>query len=263
MRARTYIHRIALQGSRKALAYQKKYAKAINNALVEQARYAADNGGVLNDRILNDVINDLYSVVAVNFANEQRAQLQRDYVAKARNIFLNPFREWITMYILRTVASRVAGINSTTRARIQEAIAIGVDQGLEWRETSKLIMQKVTGLGSASRATTIARTETANAINAGKEQGGEEFAQETGETVYKLWIHRFAKEPRSWHSALDNDNAIPKSDKFVVTNPATGNTELMDRPHSDGASAENTINCSCTVIYVSERMAAKLRGDVK
>lgn len=68
-----------------------------------------------------------------------------------------------------------------------------------------------------------------------------------------MWIHRGAKHPRDWHVAMDNGKAIPKIQPFKVSKPSTGGTEDMARPH-DG-SPENTINCGCEVIYISERYA--------
>ncbi|MGJ1499614.1 phage minor head protein [Sphingobacterium spiritivorum] len=261
MNNRQKLKRFILQQERKLIAYEKRYAKLIRIALLEQVEYAIENRGVIPDLPMFNALKSLYETVTFDFLQLQYNSLERE-VKKDAGFFLNMWRTWIQSYVFTALAMRVSNINETTRKRIQEAIAIGVDQGLEWDVIAKLIREKVGDISSLKRAIMIARTETANSANMAKEKSSEDWERETGEVLYKLWIHRYAKEPRSWHQRLDNEVAIPKSQKFTVYNPRTGSTEYMLRPHSDGATAENVVNCSCQVIYVSESFAKNLAKDL-
>lgn len=258
MRSLQRLNRVKLQQDRKTLAYERKYAKIVRNALREQIEYASRNNGVVPDQPMYDALIDLYNTVSYDFLQFQYRILDSRLKTKEIGFFLNSWREWIVTYVFTKLAHNVSQINDTTRKKIQEAVAIGVDQGLEWEKIAKLIRDKAADIASVYRSVMIARTETANAANMAKEKSKDDWKQETGETIYKLWIHRFAKEPRSWHQSLDNNRGIPESQAFEVVNPETGNIEYMMRPHSDGASAENVVNCSCQVMYVSERFARSL-----
>lgn len=259
MRSVQRLNRVKLQQDRKTLAYERKYARIVRNALREQIEYASRNNGVVPDQPMYDALIDLYNTVAYDFLQFQYRILDSRLKTKKMSFFLNSWREWIATYVFTKLARNVTEINNTTRKKIQEAIAIGVEQGLEWGKIAQLIRDKAADIASVYRSVMIARTETANAANMAKEKSKDDWKQETGETIYKLWIHRFAKEPRSWHQALDNNRGIPEDQAFEVFNPDTGNIEYMMRPHSEGASAENVVNCSCQVMYVSERFARSLR----
>lgn len=258
MRSVQRLNRVKLQQDRRTLAYERKYARVVRNALREQVEYASRNNGVVPDQPMYDALTDLYNTVSYDFLQFQYRVLDSRLKTKKIGLFLNPWREWITTYVFTKLAHNVAQINDTTRKKIQEAIAIGVDQGLQWDKIARLIRDKASDIASAYRAVMIARTETANAANMAKDKSKDDWKQETGETIYKLWVHRFAKEPRSWHQSLDNNRGIPEDQAFEVVNPETGTIEYMMRPHSDGASAENVVNCSCQVMYVSARFARSL-----
>jgi len=258
MTAKQKLQRVKLQQDRKTLAYERKYAKVVRVALREQVEAAINNRGVVDDPILFNALKGLYESILFDYLQFQYRLLDSRLTVKSVSFFLNPWRTWIQSYVFTSLAQRVTMINDTTRKKIQDIIAIGVDKGLEWDKIAELLRQKTDDIGSVYRSLMIARTETANAANMAKEKSSEDFQSETGEVIYKLWIHRFAKEPRTWHESLDNDVAIPKSQDFMVSVPSSGGIEYMSRPHSSGASAENTVQCSCQVIYVSERFAKSL-----
>lgn len=257
MTTKQSIKRMIFLQDRRILAYEKKYTKIVRSALLEQVEYAIDNRGNIPELPMYNALRGLYETVLDDFLRLQYNMLNGPLVKKDMSFFLNTWADWIKNYILNDMVTHVEEINKTTQKRIREAIATGFEKGMTWGDIAELIQEKVGNEVSLSRAYTIARTETVNAANMAKEKSGDAFEEETGETLYKLWIHRFAKEPRSWHQALDNDIAIPKNDLFRVIDPL-GPEEFMSRPHSPGASARNTINCSCQVIFISERMARNL-----
>ncbi|GHE34846.1 phage minor head protein [Sphingobacterium griseoflavum] len=255
------LHRARLQENRKILAYERRYTKIILTALNEQVKQAIDSRGSMSDQPMYDALAGLYRVVAFDFVKHQYNLLDRRLKTKNVSFFINTWRTWIEAYVFTELAKKVADINETTRNKVREAISIGLDQGLEWDKIAKLIQDKVGTLGKSYRALMIARTEVSQAINMAKTKSSDDWEQETGERMYKIWIHRYANSPRDWHLALDNNIAIPKEQDFEVVNPKTGTREMMAFPHSPRASRENTINCSCTVMYMSYRFAKYLANN--
>lgn len=261
MRSRQRLQRARLQESRKILAFERRYTSIIKSALNEQVQQAIDSRGSINDQPMYDALAGLYRVVAFDFLQYQYNLLDKRLKTKDASFFINTWRTWIESYVFTELAKKITDINETTRGKIREAISIGLDQGLEWDKIAKLIQDKVGTLGKAYRAVMIARTEVSEAINLAKTKSSDDWEQETGERLYKIWIHRYANSPRDWHLALDNNIAIPKEQDFEVVNPKTGTREMMAFPHSPGASGENTINCSCTVMYMSYSFAKDLANN--
>lgn len=262
MNPKLQLRRYTRQESRLMLAYEKKYAKEVYKVLNHQLEEAISNihaGGIFLDVGLFDLLSTMYKTVGVDIANRQYNALTT-FTTKASSFFLNTWADYMTNYILSSMAMRVTNINDTTRKKIQEIIAIGYNQGLETEQIANFLRTRIKSI-NASRAIMIARTELAEAANIAKEKSSEDWESETGENLYKVWIHRYAKEPRDWHQTLDNGKAIPKGEKFIVTSPKTGNTVLMDRPHDPSGGAENNINCSCVVTYVSESFAQRVNSN--
>jgi len=263
MNPKIQLRRYSRAEDRKLKAYEKKYVQAINTSLNRQLNEAIRNigaGGIFLDISMNDVLADLYRKVGVDMANSQFDALT-SFKTKASNFFLNTWLEFMTNYILSNMASRVAGINDTTRKKIQETIAIGFNLGLTEEKIAEFLRTRI-GKLNAYRSVMIARTEIAEAANIAKDKSAEDWKSETGEAMlWKVWIHRYANEPRTFHIAQDNGKAIPETAKFQVINPNTGGIDEMMRPHDPAGGAVQNINCSCTVIYVSESYARRINSQ--
>ena len=261
MNPRLQLRRYARAEDRKLKAYEKKYAKAILRILNHQLDEAIRNlqsGAIFLDVTMNDVLSDLYKEVGVDIANSQYDALT-SFKTKANEFFLNTWLDFMTNYILSSMAGRVTGINDTTRKKIQETIAIGFNLGLETEQIAQFLRERV-GQFNVYRSIMIARTEIAEAANIAKDRSSEDWERETGENLYKVWIHRYAKEPRTFHEEQDNGKAIPKADYFQVRNPKTGGVDLIMRPHDPNGGAIQNIQCSCVVVYVSESYARRLNS---
>lgn len=109
--------------------------------------------------------------------------------------------------------------------------------------------QGYTGIDYESGAMTIARTEVAQMAVESQRQGAEAWKAETNTALYKMWMHRGAKDPRAHHVALDGVT-IPEGEQFQIVDEY--GVEYADYPHAENLSARNVVNCSCTVTYVSE-----------
>lgn len=248
MRSRLNLKRYILRSDRKLKAYEKRYTKIIAKALREQAEHAAKNNFELIDN-LTPIIERLYTKVGVDVYMSQY-RLLNDTIEKS--IFLNTFKVWLKSYLQAEIGERVRNINRTTLDKIKRVIEMGFESRLTFEMTIDELMR--IGAFSRERARMITRTEIGNINNEAKDRSSEDWRKETGNELYKIWIHRGAKKPRDWHVALDNGKAIPKEQPFIVSAP-TGTTDSMQRPHDRSASPENVINCGCEVLYISKQYA--------
>ena len=238
---------IAARDDRKTLAFEKKYAKRIRQALLKQVDSYFDSGGLSNH--MYEVISDLYREMLTYWMPLEWKRLTNDEVSMkgTTGFFLERWAGFINEYILTHIASKVVSIDATTKEMIRRGIADGTVRGLEFEKISDMIRSDII---NSRRAMTIARTEVGEAVNIAKKRSSDDWQSETGQELSKIWIHRGAKNPRDWHLAMDDGKQIPKNSKFIVTNPETGKSEEMDYPHDPTASAENVINCGCQVMYV-------------
>ena len=250
MQSRSNIKRYIFRSDRILKAYEKMYKKEIHEALKEQAKYAIEHNFEIKDT-LTPVIEQLYNEVGLRMY-EYQYQLLDDTTEKS--MFLNTFDVWLKSYLATIIGKRVRNINDTTRLSLKKII----EEGFVGRTLFELTAEKLQQIYafSAKRAMMIVRTEIGNINNEAKDRSSEDWKRESGNELYKIWIHRGAKDPRDWHVSLDNGKAIPKEQAFIVSNP-NGETDNMSRPHDQTASAGNTINCGCEVIYISESYAKR------
>ena len=250
MKSKYDIKRDIFRSDRLLKAYEKKYKKLLYEALQKQAKHAFEHNFEIIDT-LTPVIENLYLEVGTS-AYEFQYKLLEDTIEKS--IFLNTFEVWLKGYLSTVIGERVRNIDLTTKLSLKKI----VEEGFVGRTLFELTVEKLQQAFSfsAKRAMMIVRTEIGNINNEAKDKSSEDWKRESGNELYKIWIHRGAKDPRDWHLALDNGKAIPKEQAFVVSNP-NGETDYMDRPHDSTASAGNTINCGCEVIYISESYAKR------
>lgn len=97
-----------------------------------------------------------------------------------------------------------------------------------------------------SRAETIARTETAQAVRGGQMEEWRILMDRRNlppEAVIKTWIHGGGvKDPRPHHVAMNGKSVRGLDTPFTLPNGYQ-----MDCPHDSGASASETINCTCSM----------------
>lgn len=163
--------------------------------------------------------------------------------------------QWISDvidYLKLHLLAFVQDITETMRGDIIKILARGIDQGMS-------IDQIVKGLQAEglikSRARVIARTEVNRAANVGHSVAAESLPYE----VDKKWSA--ASDHRTRHShRLINEHQVGEDDFFKVPiykgDKPTGTFDNMLYPGDANASAGNTINCRCRVIYVPKRDAA-------
>lgn len=239
--------------NRRISILERRWAGRLLIALKKQGEAYLKDGFLSDDMF--DALSEMYKTVSSNYLKEQYNWLQKD-VQKMNRFFMG-WELWTQQQIAGKLRTAADNIDDTTKKWIRDAesrivdeqLAQGIVEGATRGTLSKAIEHVTDGKIGRNRAKVIARTELCQAVNDAKQKASDDWSDETGARQGKLWVHRGAKDPRSWHLALDTGVPIPKEQPFIVANPDTGVTDYMDRPHDVGASAENVVNCGCTVIY--------------
>ena len=141
--------------------------------------------------------------------------------------------------ILANAGNRLVGASDRTWGRAREEVLLGMEQGLS---ISK-IQANVQGVMNADlvRATTIARTETLSAYNAGAVAGVKALGAD-GPSC-KEWLATGGPRTRESHADADGQ-VVPLNEFFIV-----GGWEL-DQPGDPTGPPDEVINCRCTVLFV-------------
>jgi 2'-5' RNA ligase/predicted ABC-type ATPase len=151
----------------------------------------------------------------------------------------------LTAKVLAGAGAKVTNIAETTRLNVMRTIRAAYDNGLSIPQTASVIRE---GMASAApaRATMIARTELAGAVNGGSLAATEIVSTATGDSYEKTWLTApGAKFPRhEEYDGLDGQTQ-PLDAPFDV-----GGFPLMYPGDPDGEAGE-VINCRCTIIYGS------------
>jgi hypothetical protein len=195
-----------------------------------------------------------YQTVFVESAKQEFNRIRQDNREKAYvpdDFFLNTWREWIKDWVLQNLGNLITGVNDNTLEQIQKILGEGVEQGLNPFQIERLLLEQIPNI---ARARAIARTESTRAYNEGKKRSAEDWAKQTGTTLWKLWIHGGSREPRFQHIQAQ-DKPIRADQPFVFT--TKGVEVFMDKPGDQKGGAAQTINCSCVVVYISEAYARR------
>jgi hypothetical protein len=184
-----------------------------------------------------EAFNAVYVRVGEAFAKETFAGLKSHYGYQIKDIEFSPFEESIQAWVATFAGERIVGITSTTQVMIQKLLQRAIDEGMGVAKAQALIRSEFTTM-SRLRAERIARTEIVSASNL----GSIEAARSTGLTLQKSWLSTRDARTREAHASVDGQVAELEG-YFIV-----GGEELA-YPGDINGSADNVINCRCTVTY--------------
>jgi hypothetical protein len=164
----------------------------------------------------------------------------RDYsaITKQNSAVTGVQAEW-DLFVenkITSKANKVVGVTDTTYAQIQDVVA----QGVKDRSTHYEIGQQIESYLEEtwrSRTETISRTEVNSAMNAAMLDEAKEMAPD----LNKVWACVFLNS-RQDHKDADGQS-VPQSKPFIV-----GGQEMMG-PGDDSASADQIVNCTCTMFF--------------
>ena len=143
-------------------------------------------------------------------------------------------RDWVRTYGIE----KITNITDTTYRDIESIVTQGIQDGLSERQIGKLI-DAVAPTKSASRAQTIARTETHAAAMASAQAS----AEATGIEMVREWVASGGERTREAHDAASGQ-VVGMNEPFIVDGE-----ELM-YPGDPNGSAANVVNCRCAVVFV-------------
>jgi hypothetical protein len=241
---------------RSAQADLKKYerlgVKIFTEALKEQAK------PVVPLLPMQDAYVKFYQAVFVDSATKEFNRIRQDNREKKflpDNFFLSTWLEFIKNWVIVNLGQLIFDVTNTSQNQVNEIVAQGIKDGLTPRQIEELLVEQIPDI---KRARAIARTEATRAYNEGKKRSAQDWANQTGTSLWKIWIHGGAKEPRIQHIQAQNKPVRFDQPFVFFTN---GVQVLMDKPGDLNGGAAQTINCSCVVVYVSESYARRYFKD--
>jgi len=195
-----------------------------------------------------------YQTVFVDAATKEFNRIRQDNREKKflpDNFFIATWLEFIKNWVIQNLGQLIFDVTDTSQKRVNEIVAQGIQEGLNPRQIEERLLREIPDI---KRARAIARTESTRAYNEGKKKSAQDWANQTGVNLWKLWIHGGAKEPRIQH-ILAQDKPIRFDQPFVFI--TDGTEVLMDKPGDINGGAAQTVNCSCVVVYISESYARR------
>jgi hypothetical protein len=202
--------------------------RQFQNACIDQGGVSVDCVDAINEDPLREAIEKLYIMVGVGFA---RLTIGQGLKFRLSDVLRD--------YVRLNVAERIVGITASLKRRLKRTVADILVSGVANAERE--IRSEFIGI-SRVRAQTIARTEIVSSSNFGTLMGAEQLQNSFQVQLRKVWLSTQDGRTRVTHSLADGQ-AKGMRDQFVVGG------ELLDFPGDPKGSAENVINCRCTLTY--------------
>ena len=225
-----------------------KVLKAISKADVVDLLQVIDQTIKADQSNWQALLTSVYISVIEEFGQKSLSQVNRiKQVTK-----FNVFDEAVKSFIAKSVAEEVVEIEETTKKKLKKIIVDGLAEGkpigkfslslaIEEQKDSialdigRLYLEQII----PNRSETIARTEVISASNAGSLQG----AKQSGLEIMKRWIATPDDDIRETHADLLGSPAIEMDELFEVGD------SYGEFPGDPNLSAEERINCRCTIAY--------------
>lgn len=147
----------------------------------------------------------------------------------------------IAAQFLNSHSNRADNVSDTTLSLAQQTVASGIEAGMTPSKIAGLLRDTLGGSMSNYRARMIARTETAAAYNFANLEMATTIEESTGK-LNKVWVAASDERVRETHADADGQSVALDED-FQVGD------STMQFPGDPSGSAEEVINCRCTMIY--------------
>lgn len=199
------------------------------------------------DRIMDDMATEWKSMVEEEVHSSTRVgwSLLNEEVAGALSFSVG--NQKALEFARRVAGAKVVGITNVTKLGVRDVISEGDAEGLTIDEMSRNLVTLYDDFKGA-RASNIARTETANAMNWGKHANARESGRRLGMKIVRSWVATLDDRTREDHFRADESNDsrnrdIPMDELYTVGGIS------MFHPGDPGAPAAQVINCRCTETY--------------
>ncbi len=187
-------------------------------------------------------LEELYRFAAITFSSRVFDAVGRKFfnryleIKDAQSTFDRALEAWI----LENAFEQAQLITDTTRKDLAKLILDAGAANLTVNETTKLIREKLGEQIAASRARTIARTETHNAATFASLTSASALDNDLDLGLKKIWLAVDDKRTRPDHSATERQTLktpIPINDLFRV------GSKRMSRPGDPNGGASQVVNC--------------------
>jgi hypothetical protein len=227
----------------------KKYEAFGTTVFGRALNKQAEQGETFDPEIMLDAYIEFYRRVFTDSATREYNSIrmqnpQKDFIPDG--FFLSTWQSWIADQVRSNMRWMVDKVNNNTSRMITAIVAQGIAEGWQPFTIAKALKDKI---ASKARALAIARTEATTANAMGKQRSAEEWRNETGQELYVKWMHGGSREPRETHIAQASEPPVREGDVF----PLTG----LYLPGQLDAPPSERINCSCSVIYMSQDYVAE------
>ena len=245
-----------------------KYSSLFNEAIKKELQQFADDlkahglqgalsqmGAYAWNESMMTIMEKLYKESAILFGNAVYRAV--GVMGQKSNTFgLN--NEWVSeviSFLIQYGFTLVSNMTQTTKVKLQEIVAKGIEEGKSIDQITKDIMSDETTGYSVMRAKRIARTEVMRASNYAAMIGADKHPFE----VDKVWIsakdNRTRRIPRNNYDHVKmNGQKVGWADDFTSTG-TKGDLVLAGFPGDPTTPAGFSINCRCTVGFEPKRDA--------
>jgi uncharacterized protein with gpF-like domain len=244
--------------------FKQQIGQFLSNAKKSNLQTAyAQLSNTTNNNELFTVLQNLYAECISKIAYPIYTQLYKDQSKEfARQKAFNTgamgsnevFTAFVLEYLNQYGLTLINWIDKTTKDTILKIITDGVNNGLSTPQIADNIFNS--GLASLSRATTIVRTESTRATNAGIMNAGRQQRFK----VWKVWVsmgdgkeRSFGKKDNYSHLILDNAQ-VEEFEPFRQIG-LNGVEAVAMQPGDINAPGDFTINCRCVIGFTSQRDA--------
>lgn len=242
-----YARAVLMTQDRIALRYQKQIRAELKKVSKELAESYLLNGANVDFEYIQKQHSLRLLRILEQLANDT-SQAFKVFTLKAKKLFDNYVEQNIydilsisALMTANTVSSNTIAIANMVIAQ-RMTTARSNPTASEPINVAAAIQQRIGGSMSASRAMTIARTETHKAANVSQYTRAEWAANEAELDVEVEWIATNDSRVRDNHRHADGQ-------KRDIGQPFNVGGEMMKHPSDPSASAGNTINCRCVLGY--------------
>ena len=191
---------------------------------------------------LQEVLDDSKIKIVERVGYSQLRDLQKafDIRQEKQAEEFDVFKDAVTNWVTNDTAKKVVGINKTTEKQIAKVVEDGINEGASITDIADGIDDLYLEQIIPNRSMVIARTETIPALNFGVVEAG----KQSGIPLGKVWLSTPDERTRISHSEMEGVTV-------GMDEPFTIDADALNFPadSSLGASAENVIQCRCTIGY--------------
>lgn len=230
--------------------FERRFSREIARAMREMLKASTEGTSIDLDQALKEHERRLERLLVALYMDSIEASIRvLEPTAKSRVMTIERkedaptwttpnadaiMREWLLTY----GGLKITRITQTTLDDVRTIINYGITNGLSEVEIGEYIAS-IIPTKSASRAQTIARTESHQAANV----AAVNVAKNAGLVMGKRWSASRGERTRPAHREADGQT-VPMDGVFIVDG------EELRYPGDPLGKAENVINCRCMVVYV-------------